>query len=112
MNNEEKLCSDFNIYGKSEDIITVAKKIVEKYVKTKTELHIQGETDDDGVCLAYDVKNYLPVLLTINKKQEEAINKAIEVLNDPWSFESGNEKVDNITYNKKREVVDILKRCQ
>lgn len=42
-------------------------------------------------------------------KQEEAINKAVEVLNDPWSFESGNKKVDDITYNKKREVIDILR---
>lgn len=42
-------------------------------------------------------------------KQEEVINKAIEVLNSPWSFESGNEKVDNITRNKKKEVIDILR---
>lgn len=43
------------------------------------------------------------------KKQKEAIDKAIELLNNPWSFESGNKEVDEITYNKKREAIDILK---
>ena len=31
------------------------------------------------------------------QKQKEVIDKAIELVNDPWSFESGNEKVDEIT---------------
>ncbi len=44
-----------------------------------------------------------------SKKQKEIINKAIELLNNPWSFESGNKEVDEITYNKKRKVIDILK---
>ena len=44
------------------------------------------------------------------KKQKEVIDKAIELLNNPWSFESGNKEIDNITYNKKREVIDILKK--
>lgn len=43
------------------------------------------------------------------KKQKEVIDKAIELLNNPWSFESGNKEVDEITYNKKRKVIDILK---
>ena len=42
------------------------------------------------------------------QKQKEAIDKAIELLNNPWSFESGNREVDEITYNKKRKVIDIL----
>ncbi len=42
------------------------------------------------------------------KKQREVIDKAIELLNNPWSFESGNKEVDEITYNKKRKVIDIL----
>lgn len=42
-------------------------------------------------------------------KMEDKINKAIELLNNPWSFESGNKEVDEITYNKKRKVIDILK---
>ena len=44
-----------------------------------------------------------------SQKQKEIINKAIELLNNPWSFESGNKEVDEITYNKKREAIDILK---
>ena len=43
------------------------------------------------------------------KKQKEVIDRAIELLNNPWSFESGNKEVDEITYNKKRKVIDILK---
>ncbi len=43
------------------------------------------------------------------KKQKEIISRAIELLNNPWSFESGNKEVDEITYNKKRKVIDILK---
>lgn len=42
-------------------------------------------------------------------KQEEAINKAVEILNNPWSLESGNKKVDDITYKKKREIINILR---
>lgn len=43
------------------------------------------------------------------KKQQEIISRAIELLNNPWSFESGNKEVDEIIYNKKRKVIDILK---
>lgn len=42
------------------------------------------------------------------KKQKEVISRAIELLNNPWSFESGNKEVDEITYNKKRKIIDIL----
>ena len=42
------------------------------------------------------------------KELQEKINKAIELLNNPWSFESGNKKVDEITYKKKREVINLL----
>lgn len=42
------------------------------------------------------------------KKQKEVIDNAIELLNNPWSFESGNKEVDEITYNKKRKIIDIL----
>lgn len=44
-----------------------------------------------------------------SKKQKEVIDKAIELLNNPWSFESGNKEVDEITHTKKRKVIDILK---
>lgn len=42
------------------------------------------------------------------KKQKEVIDKAIELLNNPWSFESGNKEVDEIIHSKKRKVIDIL----
>ena len=41
------------------------------------------------------------------RKQKEVIIRAIALLNNPWSFESGNKEVDEITYNKKRKVIDI-----
>lgn len=56
-----------------------------------------------------DVVNYINELEQQCKKQKEVIDKAIELLNNPWSFESGNKEVDEITYNKKRKVIDILK---
>ncbi len=62
--------------------------------------------------LEYDKETLKDMVLELqekNHKQKEVIDKAIELLNSPWSFESGNEKVDNITYNKKREVIYILK---
>lgn len=46
------------------------------------------------------------------QKQKEVIDKAIELLNNPWSFESGNKEVDEITYNKKRKVIDILNEVE
>ena len=42
------------------------------------------------------------------RKQKEVIIRAIALLNNPWSFESGNKEVDEITYNKKRKVIDVL----
>ena len=45
------------------------------------------------------------------KNQEEARDKAIEILNNPWGFESGNKEKDELEYNKKREVINILKGC-
>ena len=47
-----------------------------------------------------------------SQKQKEVIDKAIELLNNPWSFESGNKEVDEITYNKKRETIGILKEVE
>ena len=44
-----------------------------------------------------------------NKELHNKIDKAIEILNNPWSFESGNKEVDEITYQKKREIIEILK---
>ena len=43
-----------------------------------------------------------------NQKYKELIDRAIALVNDPWSLESGNEKVDEITVRKKKELLDIL----
>lgn len=71
-----------------------------------------------GECAYNDINNIQKLeykIKTINnlyKKQKEAINKAIELLNNPWSFESGNKEADEITYNKKRKVIDILNEVE
>ena len=44
-----------------------------------------------------------------NTRLKDKIEKAINILNDPWSFESENKEVDEITYQKKREVIELLK---
>ena len=59
--------------------------------------------------LDYSITDFMNSLEQQCKKQKETIDKAIELLNNPWSFESGNKEVDEITYNKKRKVIDILK---
>lgn len=46
------------------------------------------------------------------KKYKEVINKTIELLNQPWSFESGNKQVDEITKNKKWEIINLLKEVE
>ena len=58
--------------------------------------------------LDYSITDFMNSLEQQCKKQKETIDKAIELLNNPWSFESGNKEVDEITYNKKRKVIDIL----
>lgn len=41
-------------------------------------------------------------------KYEEVIDKAKELVNDPWCLESGNGKVDEIILQKKKELLNIL----
>ena len=43
---------------------------------------------------------------------EEVIKKAIELLNNPLSFESGNKEVDEITHKKKWEIINLLKEVE
>ena len=86
------------------------KEIIEKAlleISTPTGLTYSGDTTicNDEV---KDIMNYIDNLEQQCKKQREVIDKAIELLNNPWSFESGNKEVDEITYNKKRKVIDIL----
>ena len=53
--------------------------------------------------------NYIIKLQQENERLKDKIERAINILNNPWSFESGNKEVDEITYQKKREVIDLLK---
>ena len=53
-------------------------------------------------------KNKSQRLQQENQKYKELIDRAIALVNDPWSLESGNEKVDEITVRKKKELLDIL----
>lgn len=69
---------------------------------------------DDEVFFGIDYKitDFINELMEQVQKQKDVIDKAIELLNNPWSFESGNKEVDEITYNKKRKVIDILKEVE
>lgn len=68
----------------------------------------------------YDERNYLYNKLSVeneqlqqqNKKYKEVIDKAIELLNNPWSFESGNKEVDEITHKKKCEIINLFKEVE
>ncbi len=71
----------------------------------KNDKYYSEELEDNFIF----IKSYINYIEYQCKKQKEVIDKAIELLNNPWSFESGNKEVDEITYNKKRKVIDILK---
>ena len=43
---------------------------------------------------------------------KKVIDEAIELLNNPWSFESGNKEVDEITHKKKWEIINLLKEVE
>lgn len=59
----------------------------------------------------YCIEHCKDIECLLNEVQEykDVIDKAIELVNDPWSLESGNEKVDEITNKKKKELLDILR---
>ena len=59
--------------------------------------------------LDYAITDFMRNLEQENKELHNRIDKAIEILNNPWSFESGNKEVDEITYQKKREIIETLK---
>ena len=54
-------------------------------------------------------EEYVKKIEQENARLKDKIEKAINILNNPWSFESGNKEVDEITYQKKREVVELIK---
>lgn len=88
----------------------------EEYYKRIEKVNNRFKTDRVSADEEYQLvcqKNYLSTKYIEHleqqvQKQKEVIDKAIELLNNPWSFESGNKEVDEITYNKKRKVIDIL----
>ena len=66
----EKTNPSFDINAKYEEMINVSKRIVEHH-----EFVSDGSCEPPMfVCLAYDVKNYLPKLLKENQKQKEIID--------------------------------------
>lgn len=90
------------------------KEEIKDYLKRVDELgtKLTGEDKETYTWLIYGYNQCTKLLNKTEqqcKKQKEVIDKAIELLNNPWSFESGNKEVDEITYNKKRKVIDILK---
>lgn len=74
--NEERLNPYFDINAKYEDMILRGKSIVEHYLSVSDG---DGEAPD-YICLAYDVKNYLPKLQQENQQLKDRIDKAIEYI--------------------------------
>lgn len=61
---------NFDINAKCNDMMNVSKRIIEHH-----EFVSDGSCEPPMfVCLAYDVKNYLPKLLKENQKQKEIID--------------------------------------
>ena len=61
---------------------------------------------------AFEFLKYIKNLQQENQKYKEVIDKAIELLNHSWSFESGNKQVDEITKTKKWEIINLLKEVE
>lgn len=80
-------------------------------IDNQEKIIVDLQKNNSGITLEEHVRvlNAYQELQEKYNKQKEVIDKAIELLNNPWSFESGNKEVDEITYNKKRKVIDILK---
>lgn len=80
-------------------------------IDNQEKIIVDLQKNNSGITLEEHVRvlNAYQELQEKYNKQKEVIDRAIELLNNPWSFESGNKEVDEITYNKKRKVIDILK---
>ena len=74
--NEERLNPYFDINAKYEDMILRGKSIVEHYLSVSDG---DGEAPD-YICLAYDVKNYLPKLQQENQQLQNNWNELKEYL--------------------------------
>ena len=75
--NKERLNPHFNINAKYEAMIRDSKEIVKHYLSKES----NGEPNE-GVCLAYDVKNYLPSLLEENKELHNKIDEISEFIKE------------------------------
>ena len=65
--------------------------------------------EDKNLTGAYiSIAQYIYLLETELKKQQKVIDRAIGLVNTPWSFESGNKKVDEIVHQKKIELIKLL----
>ena len=101
----------------NKEILEITKKFHDTYEKLASEYTYETREDtkafdinsNNGKLMYATVNEIVSPILKENKKQKEVIKKAIALLNNPWSFESGNKEVDEITYQKKREVVELLK---
>ena len=79
---EERLNPYFDINAKYEDMVLRAKSIVEHHLLVSDG---DGEAPD-YICLAYDVKNYLPKLQQENQRLKDRIGKAIEYIEKDYKF--------------------------
>lgn len=96
---------NFDINAKCNDMMNVSKRIIE---------HHEFVTDDNCespmfVCLAYDVKNYLPKLLEENQKQKEVIDKLSKTI---YEIDELSKTTGGYPSNYIDNLLDILKEVE
>ena len=96
---------NFNINAKYKDMMNVSKRIVE---------HHEFVSDNSCeppifVCLAYDVKNYLPKLLKENQKQKEVIDKLSKTI---YEIDELSKTTGGYPSNYIDNLLDILKEVK
>ena len=108
--NKEKHNPNFDINTKYEDIINNSKKIAELH-----EFVSDGSCEPPSyICLAYDVKNYLPRLIKENQQLKEQLERSEKARKEAIEFinELADDTDDTTCYeiNKKRKemIIDIL----
>ena len=100
----EKLNPNFDINAKYEDIINVSKRIIEHH-----EFVSDGSCEPPSyICLAYDIKNYLPKLQQENqelKKQLEKKYKKVGTLTGELLYEENTKLI-----NQQKEFIEWLEK--
>lgn len=77
---EEKNNSNFDINTKYEDMINISQRIIEHH-----EFVSDGSCEPPNyICLAYDVKNYLPDLLRENEELKKQLDRALCLLSEMY----------------------------